>query len=226
MIWVLLPFKAAKILTTISKKSLVDINSLEIVSINKVTLIPACYDERFKHFENTFNSKIPRVLQVGTLPYKNVPNLIRGIRNIPCILVLVGDLSEEILTLLDHYKINFENYTNLNFNNLLAEYKKADIVSFISLGEGFGLPIIEAQALGRVVITSSIPPMSVVSGDGACLVDPLSADSIEQGFLRIINEKSYRDSLIRLGLNNCQKYTQEYVASRYLDLYKKIAKEN
>lgn len=40
------------------------------------------------------------------------------------------------------------------------------------------MPIIEGQAIGRVVVTSNIPPMIDIAGDGAAIVDPYSVDSI------------------------------------------------
>jgi len=61
---------------------------------------------------------------------------------------------------------------------LVEAYRRCDMVVFASLYEGFGLPILEAQAMGRPVITSNFGAMREAAGDGALLVDPYSVESI------------------------------------------------
>ena len=96
------------------------------------------------------------------------------------------------------------------------------MVSFVSIGEGFGVPIIEAQAVGRPLITANIPPMSVAAGDGAYLADPLDIESIRTGILKIINEDAYRIQIVELGLKNAEHYAPDVVAKQYLNQYIEI----
>jgi glycosyltransferase involved in cell wall biosynthesis len=101
---------------------------------------------------------------------------------------------------------------------LFDQYVAADLVTFISIGEGFGLPIIEAQAMARPLVTANIPPMSVAAGEGACLVDPLDLDSMRGGIVRLINDDAFRNEVIRKGLENVTAYSPETVARQYLKL--------
>jgi len=85
------------------------------------------------------------------------------------------------------------------------------------------MPILEAQAVGRPVITSNILSMPEVAGDAACLVDPFDVSAIREGILKIIQDGSYREELIRKGQMNIRRFDPEKIALQYLDLYKKVA---
>ncbi len=106
----------------------------------------------------------------------------------------------------------------------LAEaYRRCDMVVFASLYEGFGLPILEAQATGRPVITSNISAMPEAAGDGALFVDPYSVESIREAVLRIKNEPQLREQLVRKGLENVERFRAAAVAARYAEIYRKLA---
>ena len=107
---------------------------------------------------------------------------------------------------------------------MIQKYINADIVSFVSTYEGFGMPILEAQTVGRVVLTSNISPMIEVSGSGACLVNPFGVSDIKEGFKRLISDDNYRNEIIRKGLVNSQKYKPEKIANEYVKLYLNLSK--
>jgi glycosyltransferase involved in cell wall biosynthesis len=93
--------------------------------------------------------------------------------------------------------------------------------------EGFGLPVLEGQAIGRPVLTSDLDPMRHVAGKGACLVDPYKVDSIRAGVLRIIENEDYRELLVREGFSNAAMYSLDAVAAQYADLYRELlSKDN
>ncbi len=84
---------------------------------------------------------------------------------------------------------------------------------FVSTYEGFGLPILEAQAMGRPVVTSNIMSMPEVAGDGACLVDPCDVTILHQVLLRVINDSSYRNTLVRNGFENVKRFRSKKIAA-------------
>ena len=111
----------------------------------------------------------------------------------------------------------------LTDGELVEAYRRCDMVVFASLYEGFGLPILEAQAMGRPVITSNFGAMSEAAGDGALIVDPYSVEAIRDAILRVKNEPGLREELIAKGLRNAAKFSADAVALKYAQIYKNLA---
>ena len=173
-----------------------------------------------------FNASCPRILQVGTAPHKNLERVAQALKGERCVLHVVGRLSPRQRQFLDDLGIRYENGVDLSDEELLRAYEEADLVVFVSLAEGFGLPILEAQAIGRPVVTSDLSPMRDVAGGAACLVDPRNVDSIRAGIRRVIKDSNYREGLVELGLRNVVQYQPQVVASRYARLYEHIAQRS
>ncbi|MFW6296727.1 MAG: glycosyltransferase family 4 protein [Halothece sp.] len=103
--------------------------------------------------------------------------------------------------------------------DLQALYSTAKALLFPSLQEGFGWPIIEAQACGCPVFTSNRPPMTEVGGDAAIYIDPeLPKDAANQ----IIDSFPKLDSLKEVSLANAEKFKLETMISKYLNEYDKV----
>jgi glycosyltransferase involved in cell wall biosynthesis len=171
-----------------------------------------------------FDEKHPVILQIGTAANKNVPNLIKALRGLNCKLRIIGRLDAGMREELANNAVEFENIFDLDQEAMVKEYRNADIVAFCSTYEGFGLPIIEAQAMRTPVITSDLSPMKEVAGAGACLADPNDPASIQNGLIRIINEPAYRDELIQKGAENALRFNAKNAAMQYADLYELMLK--
>lgn len=169
-----------------------------------------------------FNKDFPRILQVGTMPNKNIPNLVRALTGIPCELRIIGKVSLDQSEILKASGVKYTNAFDLSDEEMRREYLDADIVSFCSTYEGFGMPIIEGQAMGKPVITSDLSPMRETSGGLACLVDPHNPDSIREGILSLINDEPFRQKLASAGRKNAERFTPDKVAKQYEQLYHEI----
>lgn len=169
-----------------------------------------------------FNKKSPTLLQIGGAPNKNVDRLVEALDGLNCRLHFVGKLPDRVRGRLEASSIEFSHDPSLDDSGIERAYENADIVSLCSTDEGFGLPIIEAQAKGKIVITSDRPPMSDVAGGAAVMVDPESVDSIRDGIQRILADAELRIRLRDAGTENIRRFDTAEIGSEYLKLYQAI----
>lgn len=216
------PLQKVSKVTFISKKSQKEFLSIIKLKSKQVEYIPNPIDPSFTHSPKSINIDNPNILHVGTQENKNLKNVILALVQINCTLTIIGKLKEEYLHLLDENKIKYNNLVKISDTELLNAYKSADIVSFPSFYEGFGMPIIEAQGVGRPVITSNIEPMKDIAGDDAVLIDPYDIESIKHGFQYAITNYN---KIVESGLKNVSKYSAKNIAQQYYNLYKKILHE-
>ncbi len=218
-LWYEIPLKRLKTITCISNATYQDIISFFPWAKDKLRIIPNPISPDFKPITKDFNKIQPRILHVGTRSNKNLERVIQALNGISCKLIIIGVLSEEQKCLLKKYKISYENRFHISDKEIITEYIRADIISFPSLFEGFGMPIIEGQTIGRPVLTSNREPMSFIAGQNAALVYPESVESIRNGFLKLINSKDYYDKVVENGLINAEKYNIKTIVSKYLEIY-------
>jgi glycosyltransferase involved in cell wall biosynthesis len=216
------PVRRMKYVTVISNATKREIVRNTSCDIEKVLVIE---NPAFKAKSNPnprkFNKDCPTILQVGTAFHKNIPNLAKAIEGLKCVLKIVGKIDETQRAVLEN--IHVENVFELDELQMEDQYINADIVSFCSTYEGFGLPIIEAQSFGKPVVTSSLSPMKEVAGNGALLVDPANVTEIRAAIERIIQDEKYRHDLIERGYNNVKRFDSDKIAMQYAGIYSKIA---
>jgi glycosyltransferase involved in cell wall biosynthesis len=215
-IWIK-PLKYSSLVTFISEKSRQEALALE--ELKNTIVIPNAVYDNYQYAPKKLNDECPVILHLGTKPNKNLVNTIKALSGIECHLRIIGKIDSTIEGLLKNYNVNYSNVSNLSDDEILEEYKKCDIVSFPSLYEGFGMPIIEGQAIGRPVVTSSLSPMKEIAGEAAVLVNPNDVSSIRDGFIKA--SENY-DSLVSQGLENVKKYRIEAVANKYLNSYNSL----
>jgi hypothetical protein len=223
LFWLYLPVKLADKVTCISEQT--KINILRHIKTDKLVVIHNPLDPTFEYSPKDFNSIKPVILHIGTGWNKNLKRSIEALEGISCHLRIIGNINPEIRTLLEKCKLEYSNAFNLTDNEMKQEYINCDIVSFPSEYEGFGMPVIEGQKTGRVVLSSDIEPIIEVSGGAAHLVDPFKVESIREGYLKLIQVADYRNHLINDGLKNVERFDAKLIAGKYMELYKTIDKK-
>jgi glycosyltransferase involved in cell wall biosynthesis len=101
-------------------------------------------------------------------------------------------------------------------------YRRARIFAFPSLGEGFGMPVLDAMAQGVPVITSRRSALPEVAGDAAMLVDPEDAEELAAALLELAGSESRRDELARLGRARAEQYSWESAVEATWAVYREL----
>ncbi|MBX7244840.1 MAG: glycosyltransferase family 4 protein [Candidatus Sumerlaeaceae bacterium] len=98
-------------------------------------------------------------------------------------------------------------------------YHKAEMLYFVTKFEGFGLPVLEAQAQGLPVMASTHAALPEVAGSAALLCDPDERDSIVGGLEKFYTDPSLREKMIEAGRINVKRFTWSKVAKEVINLY-------
>ncbi len=162
------------------------------------------------------------MLLVGGTPNKNLERVFRAASGLAIEWVILGNLNATQEKMFADGGVTAERHKGLTREQVVALYQSCDFLCFVSTYEGFGMPILEAQATGIPVITANIPPMSDVACDGALTVDPFDEGSIREGIERILHESELRQDLVAAGFANAAKYSSRDVARQYAELYREV----
>jgi glycosyltransferase involved in cell wall biosynthesis len=145
------------------------------------------------------------VLAVGTLePRKNLPRLVDAYTSLPDglqaahPLVVVGAegwRTGETLAALESLGARCRRLGHVSDAALVELYRRCAVFCYPSLGEGFGLPVLEAMSVGAAVLTSSASSLPEVGGDAVQYADPTSVPEIADG-LRVLLEDPGRRTVL------------------------------
>jgi glycosyltransferase involved in cell wall biosynthesis len=234
--------RAARVLT-VSEASKQDIVHYLGVPASKVEVIHNALDERLatlpaaedvEQVRQRFQLTSPFILYAGNIkPHKNLDRLIeayallrrRGFDDVK-LLLLGEDVSKyKNLRRLVH---RFQLHQQVRFLGFVPDatlsvlYRLAAVFVFPSLYEGFGLPPLEAMALGAPVITSNVSSLPEVVGDAAILIDPRDPEAIADAMARILSEPELRADLVRRGLARVSAFSWDRAAARVHEIYHEI----
>ncbi len=221
LFWFWLPALLVKKITVISEFTKQELEQLIPTFKHKIVVIPNPIHPNFVPSPKNF-SGTPTILLMGTKPNKNLERVIKAVAQIPCTLHIIGVLTDAQLALLKLYPIRYTHRVNLSQTAIVAAYQTCDLLCFPSTYEGFGMPIIEAQATGRPVLTSNFGAMKEIAGDSAHFVDPYSVEDIRHGLIKMISDEAYRHELITKGYDNIKRFSTKHVTDQYMALYQSL----
>lgn len=166
----------------------------------------------------------------GDAPRKNVPRLLEALKS------FVDEVNKDVQLVLlgvpEHARSKFAAIAEaLNLSKYLVQLSyvpestvarllaKSEALLYVSLYEGFGLPILEAMAVGAPVITANVTSMPEVAGTAALLVDPLDPLSIADAMREIFQNAGIKRDLQQRGFDRVEKFTWHESAQRTLGSY-------
>ena len=241
--WILRGLKQAQRVTCVSEQTRVELLRVTGLSSDRVAVVanalnypyrPMSEGEALQHLQRLgLERRRPFLLHVGGNEwYKNREGLLRIFNALRAIsgskdyrLVMVGPPWTapmrnyvEQAGLRDHVTA----CTNIANEDLRALYATAEALIFPSLYEGFGWPIIEAQACGCPVFTTGRPPMTEAGGSAAAYFDPLD----ERAAARTIAEGlEDRHKMVEGGIENAARFSTEAMVHGYLAAYQAVIAE-
>ena len=241
-----LPVRRAKYITTISEKSKQEILDYTNCNPEKILVIPNPVDPIFSTSTPLPSAGLPTmvgkfnplpsaglptmvgkfnpatILFLGTKPNKNLELTIAALFGLDVHLRIIGELSRKQKEMLSKFNINYSSDFSISPEQLASEYSNADIILFPSTYEGFGLPVIEGFQAGKPVITSNISPMKEVAGDGALLAEPTSIASIRNHVIKLLADQQLKIQLVAAGKEKVKQYQPGFIAEAYQQLWSKF----
>lgn len=194
----------------------------EALPLESVQASEELSEEDYEAIKLQLNLTRPYVLFVGTRePRKNLARLIEAWQPLASEVELIV-AGEEGWDGVESTNVRF--LGKVTSHQLSVLYGEAEVFAFPSLYEGFGLPVLEAFYYGTPVVTSNSSSLPEVVGNAAELVDPLSALSIREGIMTILQEsreaqqKRLQRMIIRLHLFDWAR-----VAEETIKIYEKAA---
>ncbi|HLD96256.1 MAG TPA: glycosyltransferase family 1 protein [Patescibacteria group bacterium] len=174
----------------------------------------------------------PFLLFLGTLePRKNVPAILKVYADLPnrrdFNLVLAGKrgwLSEEIFRTVADLGLE----EDVIFTGYVPEEDRpklmsaAEVFVFPSFFEGFGMPVVEAQACGTPVVTSNTTSLPEAAGKGAVLVDPKNVYQLARAIEEVLSSGSLREKLVKKGLANARRFDWNESARKLIEIFNRL----
>ena len=243
-IWKKLTQRADRIIT-ISEFSKTEITKYLGFSEYQIDVIPLGVDKRFfqriseAEKRTTLDSlgiTSPFLLFLGSIqPRKNLVRLLEAHSKLPHSLakayplVIAGKLAWDdgqtlvaIKQAVSEGRAKWLNY--ISEKQKLCLLQSATALAFISLYEGFGLPITEAFASELPVITSHCTSMPEVAGDAAMLVNPQNTSQITEALLSLINDDTLASKLKTLGFERAKQFSWKENAQKTISVYKQMVR--
>lgn len=233
--------RATKVLA-ISQQTKNDLIELLGIDAGKIEVIYQSCDKKYyekvdedrkKVVRSKFNLPEKFILCVGTIEQrKNQLAILEGVvhEKLDIPVVLVGKPTE-YKKQLDEFILESDIRKQLIFlhqttsEELQTIYQLAEIMVYPSFFEGFGLPVLEAQASGCPVITSNISSLPEAGGDAALYVDPANSKQIGAAIRELLTDSKLKSDLIQKGIANSLKFNDQAVAENLMKLYRTLAVE-
>ncbi|MCX6127220.1 MAG: glycosyltransferase family 1 protein, partial [Proteobacteria bacterium] len=205
----------------------------------KVSLVYWAVDETFsqppseKHDSSVLIETSDYILYVGSLePRKNINVLIEAFEELRVAhpelktkLILIGGESP----LFANVRLKAKRFRDdvifkgfVRDDELKEYYRRAKLVAYPSLYEGFGLPPLEAMASGSPVVTSYTSSIPEVVGKAALMVDPHNTGQLVDAMYRVLSDQELAQALRKAGREQVQRFNWYRVARGVMAVYYEV----
>lgn len=211
--------KNAKKIITVSHFSKQQLVELLGIPAHLIRVIYNGVDEHFLENEEEYESNRPYFLYVGNRrKNKNLPAMLQAFAQARIAhdfaFYLSGDPTPELESLINSLGIK-KRVKFLGFveeKDLPKLYKGAHATMFVSLMEGFGLPLLESMASGTPVLTSDSSSLPEIAAGAALCVDAKEVSAIQAGIEKLVNDPDFYIQCIAKGIDRAQEFSWENTA--------------
>jgi glycosyltransferase involved in cell wall biosynthesis len=193
-----------------------------------------CSEEYHKEIRSRFNLPERYLLYVGTVEErKNLLSVIKALHiadiNIPLVVVgrKVNPYYKKVLSYIkDHGLDKIIFLEGISNTDLPVIYRDAECFIYLSIVEGFGIPLLEALVSRTPVITTEGGCFSEAAGPDSIYVDPQDPEKIGEAILKVTGDKDLRDKMIKTGAIYADNFKDDIIARNYVMLYKSMLKNS
>lgn len=169
-------------------------------------------------------------------PRKNIPRLLRAFdlfktkTSAPVKLLLAGRFAWQTGEVRSAYE-HAQHRTDIHFLGYVSEEDltrltaAATALTYLSLSEGFGLPMLEAMHCDTPVLAANASCLPEIAGDAALLVDPLSESAISEGLEKLWSDSDFAQKLVERGRIRREQFTWDQAAAEVYEALKGAAKQ-
>ena len=187
-VWLDWPLKRCDLVIAVSNATKRSILEHTDYSEDQIEVIHSVVPSHFKPRVVVPSNPKPVLLHIGLAPNKNLKGHAEAIQGMDVLLRIIGEPSAEDHAMLKSLSIDYEWKSKLSDEEMQDAYATSDVLLFCSTLEGFGMPILEAKAVGLPVITSGIEPMSEVGKGWARFLNPSNSHALKLAVLQTLNE--------------------------------------
>ncbi len=234
--------KRADVIVAISeytKSALIDVlkvpeSKIHVASlgIDQESYHPELAVSILRDVRNRYSLPADYIFYVGTIePRKNLNRVIEAFEKIdgPESLLIAGKWGWKYSSLMDRIR-NSPKRSKIHLLGYVPEgdkpyiMKLARVFVWPSLYEGFGLPALEAMAVGTPVLTSNVTSLPEVVGDSALMVNPYNVDDIAKGLEILLRDEHVRSLYTVKGIERAREFTWDKTAARIHEIINNMPK--
>lgn len=226
-----------------------DVARIFQVPESKIEVVYNAIDDRFRMGHATdadrqmiaerYQIHYPFILYAGRIsPHKNVVRTIEAFSALKTDLakdglmddlklIIIGDevskhpdLRRAVIKSGVQYDVRFLGFVPIDVLRIF--YDTAKVFIFPSLYEGFGLPPLEAMALGTPVVASNTSSLPEVVGKAAVLVNPENVFDIKRALFRVLTDQALREKMKEAGRAQAGKFSWEASVRRMIEVYEEV----